>query len=146
MESAVSAQRSQLAGAFGASMGTGLWIGMAIAMPVLLTIGAFLTSGLVHLSLMICGGAKQPFETTFRTYCYANGAAAVLQVIPICGAYITGLWGLVCLCIGISKTHEISGGRAVLGVLLPIIVCCGSVFVLAMVFGFTAAMAAKGGP
>ena len=50
----------------------------------------FLTSGLVHLSLMICGSAKQPFETTFCAYCYTNGAAALLQIIPLCGAYISG--------------------------------------------------------
>lgn len=139
------ARQAQLSGPFGAGLTTGIWIALAVAMPVLIAVGSFITAGIIHLSLMICGGAKQPFETTFRAYCYSNGAAALLQLIPLCGAYITGIWGLVCLCIGISKSHEINGGRAVLSVLLPFILCCGSVFAIAMVFGFSAAFAAKGG-
>ena len=98
---------------------------------------------MLHLGLMICGGAKQPFETTFRTYCYAQGSASVLQIVPVCGAMASGIWALVCLCIGLSKTQEISVGKAVLAVFLPMIVCCGGLF---LVFGaiFGAAMAAQG--
>ncbi|EDY20063.1 hypothetical protein CfE428DRAFT_2652 [Chthoniobacter flavus Ellin428] len=120
--------------------GAGMLVAWALLLPVIAIINSFVTSGLTHLALMICQGAKQPFETTYRTYCYAMGSAAALQVIPICGAYASGIWGLVVLCIGISKMHEISTGRAVLGVLLPMIVCCAViVFVVVAVAGGIAA-------
>lgn len=136
-------RKAQANAPFGMAFTSGMMIGMAVFMPLLIVIGTFIMSGVVHLSLMICGGAKQPFETTFRAYCYANGAAAAFQVIPFCGAYITAIWGLVALCIGIAKSHEIGGGRAVLAVLLPLLLCCGGAVTLALVFGMTAAMAGK---
>lgn len=120
--------------------GMGFFIGWGLLLPVAVTIGSFITSGILHLSLMICQGAKQPFETTYRTYCYASGSAAALQLIPICGAYASGIWGLVSLCIGIAKTHEIPTGRAVLAVLLPSAVCCVIfVFIMVAVIGGVAA-------
>ena len=124
-------------------MSTGMLIAFAIFMPALIALGSFVGAGILHLSLMICGGAKQPFETTFRTYCYVHGSAGILQVVPMCGAMVSGIWALVCLCIGLSKTHEISVGKAVLAVLLPTIVCCGGFF-LVFVAIFSTAMAAAG--
>ncbi|HYR59012.1 MAG TPA: GYF domain-containing protein [Chthoniobacteraceae bacterium] len=137
-------QQAQFRGALPFVFTTGMWIAFAAFMPVLIAIGSFIAAGITHLSLMICGGAKQPFETTYRIYCYSSGSVGPLQLIPVCGAYIAGIWGLVCMCIGVAKSHEIGGGRAVIAVLLPAIVCCSGIFVIAMVFGFTAAMAAKG--
>jgi hypothetical protein len=64
--------------------------------------------------------------------------------VPVCGAVVGGIWAIVLTCIGLSKTHEITIGRAVVAVLLPMIVCCGLVaLVFAAVFG--AAMAANTG-
>jgi hypothetical protein len=123
---------------FAAGMTVGLFMVLAVIMPALIAIGMFIGAAILHLSLMICGGAKQPFETTFRTYCYAQGSATVLQVVPICGALVGGIWGLVCACIGLSKTHEIGIGRAVLAVLLPAIICCGGTI---LIFGFIFAAA-----
>ena len=92
---------------------------------------------------MICGGAKQGYETTLRTYCYVLGSATLFQIIPFCGAQIGGIWGLVCLCIGIAKAHEISTGRAVCAVLLPVAVCCAGLIVFyGAIFGI--ALSAQG--
>ena len=116
--------------------GNALWIGIAVMMPLIVVLGTFIYTGILHLSLMICSGAKQSFETTLRTYCYVMGSAALFQVIPACGASIGGIWGLVCLCLGLAKTHEISGGRAVCAVLLPVAVCCAGIGLFyAAVFG-----------
>ena len=127
-----------------ATMSTGYFIGMAIFMPLLIAFIMFVGAGIQHLSLMICSGAKRPFETTFRTYCYVQGAVYILQIVPVCGAIVGGIWAIVITCIGLSKTHEITIGRAVVAVLLPMIVCCG---VVALAFGaiFGAAMAANTG-
>ena len=99
-------------------------LGAALAMPLLMIVSTFISSGIWQLSLMICGGARQPFETTFRTTCYAMGSASLFSMLPVCGSWIGLIWALVCLCIGLAKTHEINTGRAVGAVLLPVGVCC----------------------
>ncbi len=114
--------------------GSFITVAFAILLPVLIAIGAFIYSGILHLSLMICGGAKQPFETTFRVYNYASGSAGALQLIPVCGAMVSGIWALVAMCIGIAKAHEISTGRAVLAVLLPTVVCCIGIIAICVAF------------
>jgi hypothetical protein len=116
-------------------IGIPLLAGLAVLMPLFLLLGSFIGAGILHLSLMICQGAKQPFETTFRTYCYVRGSTAMLLVIPLCGNYITGIWAIVAMCIGIAKAHEISTGRAVLAVLLPAIVICVGGFMIGIAAG-----------
>jgi hypothetical protein len=123
-----------------AGFGLGVTIAVAIFMPFLIVIGSFVGSGILHLSLMICSGAKQPFETTFRTYCYVQGSSNLLQIIPLCGGLASIIWGIVSTCIGIARTHEIGTGRAVLAVLLPSVVCCTAVVVVVVsIFGALAA-------
>ncbi|PYI73641.1 MAG: hypothetical protein DMF08_02740 [Verrucomicrobia bacterium] len=90
---------------------TGMGIGsvaMIVLLPLFIAIGLFIGSGIVHLCLMIVGGANQPFETTFRV--------------------------LVCNCIGLARAHGTDTGRAVLAVFLPLIVCCGGGVLIAFMF------------
>lgn len=98
---------------------------MIVAGPLIVTAGAFLSAGITHLFLMIVGGAKKPFEATFRVICYAAGATAVLQLLPVCGAWIASVWILVAEIIGLSEVHGIGRGRAAAAVLLPLVLCCG---------------------
>jgi hypothetical protein len=90
----------------------------------LVVIGAFIGSGIVHLMLMLLGGQRFPFETTFRTLAYANGSAAPIGVIPFCGGIIASVWGLIAAIIGLSQTQEISMGKAAAAILIPVVVCC----------------------
>ncbi len=96
----------------------------AIFLPLMLLLTSFIHAGILHLSLMICGGAKQPFETTYRVCCYCSGSTSILQVVPVCGPLAAGIWGLVIACIGVAKAHEIDTGRAVIAILLPTLLCC----------------------
>lgn len=113
-------------------------IGFSIMLlPVLFVVVAFVTAGLVHLSLIIVGGAKRPFEATFRVACYAGGSTAILQLLPVCGALISSVWNFVCMIVGLSEVHGIGKGRAAFAVLLPSVVCCG--LILAGVFALLAA-------
>ena len=109
-----------------------------ICIPLLIALGVFIASGILHLCLMLVGGAKQPFETTFRVVCFAGGSADPLLVIPFCGGLIAGIWKIVLYCIGLARGHETDTGRAVLAVVLPVIVCCGGAFVLGMMLGLGA--------
>ncbi len=120
-------------------VGFGL-IFLIILMPVFVTIGMFIGAGILHVCLMIVGGAKQPFETTFRVLCFSMGSAYPLMIVPICGGFIAGVWGIVLECIGLARAHETDTGRAVLAVFLPLIVCCGGGFLLAFMFGVFGAL------
>jgi hypothetical protein len=116
-----------------AGMGIGS-VAVIILLPLFIAIGLFIGSGIVHLCLMIVGGANQPFETTFRVVAFSQGSAGPLQIIPVCGGLISGVWALVCNCIGLARAHETDTGRAVLAVFLPLIVCCGGGLLIAFMF------------
>jgi hypothetical protein len=97
-------------------------------------IGPFISAAILHVSLMIVKGANQDFECTYRVIAYANGSTAVFNLIPIAGAYIGGIWGIVVTIIGFSRAHGITGGKAALAYFLPIIVCGGGMAILFAVF------------
>jgi len=112
----------------GAQMAAGPLVGLAcgaVILPVALIIGMFLGAGLYHLMLMMLGGARFPFETTFRVVAYCQGTTGLLSIIPICGGLINVIASIVYTIIGLSRAHEISGGKAALAVLIPMFVCCG---------------------
>jgi len=124
-----------------AMTGMGIGFGSIILVPLGIVIFLFIWSGLAHLCLMIFGGANQPFETTFRVFAFTQGSAGPLQIIPLCGGLISGVWAIVCNCIGLARAQETDTGRALLAVLSPLIVCCGSVFVILFMFGALGAWA-----
>jgi len=116
----------------------GMGVGSAafiILLPLFIIIGLFIGSAVIHVCLMIVGGANQSFETTFRVLAFSQGSTGPLQMIPVCGGVIAGVWALVCNCIGLARAHETDTGRAVLAVLLPVIVCCGGIFLVFMLGG-----------
>ena len=70
-------------------------------------------AGIVHLCLMIVGGANQPFRNDFsRRVLHTGGQRASLQLIPVCGGVIAAVWGIVVNCIGLARAHETDTGRA----------------------------------
>lgn len=115
-------------------MGVGA-IALLILSPLLIVIGVFLTAAILHVCLMIVGGAKQPFETTFRVVCFSTGSVSPLLIVPFCGGMVVGIWDIVLRCIGLARAHETDTGRAVLAVFLPIIVCCGGGILCLIFFG-----------
>src|SRR6476646_10558840 len=123
-----------------AGMGIGS-VAIIILLPLFIVIGLFIGSAIVHLCLMIVGGAHQPFETTFRVLAFSQGSTGPLQMVPVCGGLISGVWTLVCTCIGLARAHETDTGRAVVAVFLPVVVCCGGILALLM-FGLFGAWSA----
>jgi hypothetical protein len=103
-----------------------------ILLPIIILLGLFIGGAIVHLCLMIVGGANKTFETTLRVLAFTHGSTGPLQMIPICGAIIAGVWGLVVNCIGLARAHETETGRAVLAIFLPLLVCCGGAILLAI--------------
>jgi hypothetical protein len=120
----------------------GMGVGSAafiVLVPLFVVIGLFIGSAIIHLCLMIVGGANQSFETTFRVLAFSQGSTGPLQMIPVCGGMIAGVWALVCNCIGLARAHDTDTGRAVLAVFLPLIVCCGGIILIVFMFGGLAA-------
>jgi hypothetical protein len=130
-------QRDTFAALAGIGVGS---IALIVLVPVFIVIGLFIGAAIVHLCLMIVGGANKSFETTFRVLSFSQGSTGPLQIIPVCGGLIAGVWALVVNCIGLARAHETTTGRAVLAVLLPLIVCCGAGILLLIMFGGIAAL------
>lgn len=109
--------------------------------PVLIAVGLFIVAAVMHLCLMVVGGAGGGFEATFRVVAYAE-AAMLFSIIPLCGDVIGFIYWLVLVILGFSQAHRISGARATVAALLPFVVlccCCGG---LAAVAGLTGGMLA----
>jgi hypothetical protein len=113
----------------------GLSLGYIVLSPVIVIVAAFVISGIFHVCLMMVGGAKKSFETTFRVVCFSSGSTYLLSMVPFCGTTIAGVWNLVVEIIGLARAHETDTGKAVMAVLLPIIVCCGGGLLLAFLMG-----------
>lgn len=106
-----------------------------IFVPFGVVIGQFVGAGILHLCLMIVGGNKKGFGATFRVVAYGGYSPALLQIIPICGGIVGGVWAIVLEIIGLKEVHQISTGKAVLAVFLPLIFCCGCLLILIFAIG-----------
>ena len=109
-----------------AMLGGGVVSGVVgvIVLLILIPTMHFISSGLVHLALMMLKGANHPFETTFRVASYASGSAMVLYLVPVCGSIVGWVWGIVAMCIGLGKAHDTSTEKGVAATLIPLVVCC----------------------
>ena len=112
--------------------GIGLAI-LAFLSPFLLILGLFISSGLLHLCLMMVKGEKNGFEATFRVVAYGY-SANIFLVIPFCGGLLYVVWAVVLYIIGLKEAHETTGGKAAFAVFLPAIICCGLITIAAAVF------------
>jgi len=104
--------------------------------PVIAVVDVFLTAGLSHLCLILVGGNRLGFETTFRVMAYSS-AVYIMTLVPFCGSIIALIWGIAIIIIGLQRAHDTDTWRAVLAVFLPLILCiitCSGFGLL--VFGF----------
>jgi len=126
------------------AMGTGLGLVTGlIIIPPILAIVIFITSGVTHLVLMLLSGANQPYETTFRVIAYATGAVGLFSVIPVCGGFVGGIWGIVIAIIGLYKAHKTELWKAIVAELALFIICCGIGILVFVTFGAAAFAAAS---
>ena len=132
---ALSSQPNSLDHLMGASVGGVMLVFRLIMTPILIAFGLFIWTALVHVFLMMAGGANKTFETSFRALSFAYGATSLFAIIPCCGALIAFIWGLIADCIAISRSHETDIGRAVIAVLLPLVICCGGIVLLCLMLG-----------
>jgi hypothetical protein len=108
----------------------GLIIGialLAVFLIIFLVIAVYIKAGLIHLSLMMLGGANQGFDTTARVIQYTSGATALCGVIPVVGKLVQFFADIVIMSVGIANAHKTSGAKATFAVLIPYLLCLASI-------------------
>ena len=110
---------------------------LAFLSPFLIILWLFISSGILHVCLMMVKGAKHGFESTFRVIAY-GGSANIFMAIPFCGGLLWLVWTIVLYVIGLREAHETTGGKAAFAVFLPLIVCCGAGLLFVVFMGVAA--------
>lgn len=109
--------------------------------PLLVAVWLFISSAILHVLLLLFGGAPRGFEATFRVRCYAE-AASVIRLIPFCGTAIFFIYVLILVIVGLSEAHRIGRGRAAAAVLVPLVLfcCCCAGAIILMLGGLASAL------
>jgi hypothetical protein len=113
---------------FGAmGMGGGGLLANIILAPIFILCGLFIGSAIFHVSFMIVGAltnSKSQFEGTFRVVSYSS-IAHIAYVIPLVGGLVALVWRIYLMMLGVQQLHRANQGKALMGILLPIVLCCG---------------------
>ena len=102
-----------------------------ISIPFTIALSILLGSGVTHLCLMIVGGNRRGFAPTFRAISYSY-SATLFYIVPLIGTFVGGIYLMILAILGVREGHEISTGKAVLAVLLPLIIVFGLGILLAI--------------
>jgi hypothetical protein len=111
--------------------------------PLFVLIGLFIWSAILHVCFLIVGAlgsSTAGFEGTVRIVGY-SWVAQLAQVIPVFGGLLALVFSLILSVIGAQTLHRSTQGKAILGVLLPIVLCCGCALV-GVILGGAALMSA----
>jgi hypothetical protein len=110
--------------------------GLMIMIGALIPLGAllwvFIWSVLLHVSLLLVGGANEDFEASFRVVSYSS-AADLFNIVPLVGWLIAPVWKLYLLVVGVREVHRTGTGRAAAAVILPALFCCGIVGIAVLI-------------
>jgi hypothetical protein len=121
---ALGSERPEIAALLGWVEGWAGFVAQAVFGGVFVVIGVFLAAGVLHLVLLLLGGARRDFEATLRVVSFSQ-ATSILFLVPFCGQLVAGIWTLVLYVLGLAAAHQIGHGKAAAAVLLPILlVCC----------------------
>ena len=113
-------------------MGIGLFfLTLIIIIPVMVTVGIYIYSGILHLMLLLLRGGKNGFEATFRVVAYSE-AAQLWGLIPFIGGAVGGIWQLIVLIIGLREIQEASFYKVIMAFILPLVLI-SMIFILAMI-------------
>ena len=115
-------------------------VAVMVLAPIFVLLGILIWSAIVHLFLMLVGGANTGFASTVRVVAYSS-TVQIVQVIPLCGGTIAAIWALVLYIIGLAIAHRTTQGKSALAVLLPLALCCVCVAILVAAFGAAIAAA-----
>jgi hypothetical protein len=90
-------------------------------------------AAILHLMLLLLGGARRGFEATFRVASFSQ-ATSLFFLLPFCGQLVGFVWCLVLYVLGLAEAHQIGHGKAAAAVLLPLVLLCCCCAGLAVLF------------
>jgi hypothetical protein len=100
-------------------------IGQIFGALISAAIGSFIGAVLLHVPLLMVGGADAGFQATYRVHAFGVGSVYLLLTIPIIGLLLFVPMYFVVLIIGLMHAHETSGLKAAFAVfVLPIVLTC----------------------
>lgn len=96
-------------------------LGVLAVSPILVLIGIYIIAAVEHFFLWLVRGGRSGFEATFRVICYTS-AANLWSIVPFLGGFISGIWSIVLIIVGLKRAHRIGLFRVILAIfILPII-------------------------
>lgn len=102
-------------------LGTGLLVVvLVLAFPLILLFSwgmLYVGAGLIHIFISLLGG-KKSFVETFKASAYST-APGIFSFLPWIGN-LAAVYSLILLIIGIKERHQLSIGRSVAAVLIPV--------------------------
>jgi hypothetical protein len=111
--------------------------------PFFVAIALFIGAAILHVCFMIVGAlvsSKSQFEGTFRLVSYSS-IAHIAYVVPVVGGLAALVWRVYLMVLGAQQLHKTTQSKALLGIILPIALCCVCA-VLCLVFAGAALMSA----
>ena len=108
-----------------------------IVAPFVVAIGLFLGAAILHLCCMIVGAltnSRSGFEGSLRAVCYSE-VSSLASIVPAVGPLIAVVWWIILAVQGVERMHRTTSGRAVAAVLIPVVVCCGGLVLIALLVG-----------
>lgn len=117
-----------------ADVDAGVEVIMVLGFVMVLTVGIiapFLAGALIHVGVYMMGG-RNGITQTMKAAMYGS-TPLLFSWIPIIGA-IAGIWVLILEIIGIRQLQDLTTGRAIMAVLVPIITIA-VIIILAAVIG-----------
>ena len=113
-------------------------IGM-IGAYIMLFIITFITTGILHVWIMLWGGTGD-YSKTFNLFVYANTPNLLFSFIPLFGL-VGWIWNLVLLVMATEKMHDVSRGKAIAIYVLPLVlIVLFSVLILAFALAALSSM------
>jgi hypothetical protein len=108
-----------------------------IVAPFFIAIALFLGAAILHLCCMLVGGlqnSRSGFEGSLRAVCYSE-VSSLASIIPLVGGLIAIIWWIVLAVQGVVRLHQTTSGKATAAVLIPVVVCCGGLVLIALAVG-----------
>jgi len=112
-------------------------IGTIILAPIFVMIALFIASLILHVCCLMVGAltnSRAGLEGTLRVVAYSD-SAHIASVVPLIGPLIALVWWIYLAVVGISRIHHTTQGKAIAAILIPLVVCCGGLALLAMLAG-----------